>query len=358
MKLKKISHSTTPLAFLADGKLVTYHGGKIMIFKEDSIVKSIPIRISIKERLLGWSRLFSRLLRFGVRSSLPIDDQNIILSVGNILYELNIETTYLSKGWCCKEGARPLALTEVRGINGFQDGFYFGEYLQNNKKNPVSIYRRVAQNKWESIYTFSNGLVNHVHNIVADPYNNCLWVLTGDFDEAAAIWKVTDNFNKVERIVYNDQKYRGCVAFATPNGLLYATDTPFSDNYIYLFKPNNQETIPLFHLHGSCIYGCMWKDNFVFSSTVEGDGRDESLWDFFFDREKGPGIIDEYVHLYIGNPDKGFKEIYSEKKDRLSFLFQFGAFKFPSGPNMSNDLFFQPVATTKNDLALLCFSDE
>lgn len=55
------------------------------------------------------------------------------------------------------------------------------------------------------VYTFPQGVISHVHNIIADPYRQCLWFFTGDFDDAAAIWKVTNGFKKVERVVYGDQ---------------------------------------------------------------------------------------------------------------------------------------------------------
>ncbi len=92
----------------------------------------------------------------------------------------------------------------------------------------------------------------------------------------------------------------------------------------------------------------------MFSSTVEGDGRNTSKLEFFFGRKRGAGIKDDYVHLYCGNLSGGFKEIYKEKKDRLPFYtFQFGVFKFPYGVNNSDSLYFQPVATDRNDLGLV-----
>lgn len=195
---------------------------------------------------------------------------------------------------------------------------------------------------------------NHIHNIVADKYRNCLWIFSGDFDHAAAIWKVTDGFKSVEYFAGNDQKFRGCVVHALPEGILYATDAPFADNSIYLFDPNKKTSNALFDIHGSCIYGCSWNDEYVFASTVEGDGRNMSRWEFLFSRKKGPGIKDNYVHLYKGNLKNGFQEIYKVKKDLMPYYtFQFGVFKFPYGDNNTDTLYFQPIATTYNDLSIL-----
>lgn len=301
---------------------------------------------------MGNSHILMRLMRFGIRAAETIDEESVVLSIRNTLYELNVETGRLSEGFFCGKRIRPLIFTKLNGINGFDDGLYFGGYLSNREKRPVDIYHRTGEDKWNVIYTFPQGTINHVHNIVADPYRNCLWVFTGDFDKSAAIWKVTDGFNKVECIACDDQKWRGCVAFALPEGLLYATDTPFAENHIYFMKDNSSiETIA--DISGSCIYGCQWKDKFVFSSTVEADGRDETIWKLLTSKKLGSGIKDDYVRMYVGNLANGFKEVYKEKKDWLPFIFQFGVFKFPAGVNNGDTLYFQPVATRENDMSLM-----
>lgn len=107
-------------------------------------------------------------------------------------------------------------------------------------------------------------------------------------------------------------------------------------------------------IDGSCIYGCQWKDKYVFSTTVEGDGRNTSRMEFYFGRKRGAGIKDDYVHMYCGNLKDGFKEVYKEKKDCMPYYtFQFGVFKFPYGVNNTDTLYFQPVATRDNDLRLM-----
>ena len=358
MVLKRISSKTSPLCFLPDGKLVCYQHGDILIFEGKKEVRRLSLFNSSRERLLGRSKLISRLLRLGVRAAENIDDERIVLSIGNMLYELNVNTGVLSKGYFCGEGIRPLLFTTVANNEGFEDGIYFGGYLGNMDKNPVNVYHRVGEDNWKVVYTFLKGAINHVHAIVSDPYRNCLWIFTGDFDDSAAIWKVTDGFKKVERVACNDQKFRGCVAFVLPEGLLYATDAPFADDYIFLMNPDTFEVKELFPIDGSCIYGCKWKDNYVFSSTVEGDGRNTPKMEFLLGRKRGAGIKDEYVHMYMGNLKDGFREIYKEKKDRMPYYtFQFGVFKFPYGINNSDVLYFQPVATKNNDQNLMAYSE-
>lgn len=348
---------TTPLCLLPDGRLVCYQHGDIFIHEKGQVLQRFTLFKSFKERALGRIKLISRLFRLGIRTAEAIDNTTIVFSVGSMLYEFNLNTGLLSKGYHCGEGIRPLIFTIVNNIDGISGGIYFGGYLGNMSKQPVNIYHRIGVDEWEIVYTFSQGTINHVHNIIPDKYRKCLWVFTGDFDDASAIWKVTDNFKNVKCVVCNDQKYRGCVVYALQEGLLYATDAPFEDDYIYLMNTDTYEVKEIFPIHGSCIYGCKWKDNYVFSSTVEGDGRNMSRLEFYLGRKRGAGIKDDCAHMYIGNLHKGFKEVLKEKKDCMPFYtFQFGVFKFPYGVNNTDTLYFQPVATKKHDLDLMSLS--
>lgn len=343
---------------MPDRKLVCYQYGDIIILKDKVEIKRLTILTNIRERTLGRFNYFYRLLRLGIRAAEVIDREHIVFSIGNYLYELNINTGALSDGFYCGDGIRPLIFTKVKNINGFEDGIYYGGYLGNMDKKPVNIYRRIGVDQWKVCYTFKKGTINHVHTIVPDPYRQCIWIFTGDFDEAAAIWKVTDGFARVERVACNDQKYRGCVVFASLEGLLYATDAPFADDFIYLMNPETYEVKELLPIDGSCIYGCQWKDKYVFSSTVEGDGRNMSLFEWLITRKRGAGIKDNYVHMYMGNLQDGFREIYKVEKDCMPFYtFQFGVFKFPYGENNCDTLYFQPVATKHNDLDLMAYSE-
>ena len=356
--ITRVAKGITPILLAPNDKLICYQHGDIVVLDEGVEKSRIRVLNSFRERVIGKCDIFNRLLRLGIRASVALDNNNIIFSIGNILYELNIEKKEMSEGYYCGEGIRPLIFTKVEGITGISDGIYFGGYLGNFEKRPVNIYKRCSKDKWEVVYTFEQGSINHVHNIVPDPYRECLWIFTGDYDDSAAIWRVTNGFKKVERVACNDQKFRGCVAFALPEGLLYATDAPFADDYIYLMNPQTLEVKELFPIDGSCIYGCQWKDNYVFSSTVEGDGRNTPKIEFLFGRKRGAGIKDSFVHMYCGNLKDGFREIYKEKKDGMPYYtFQFGVFKFPYGINNSDVLYFQPVATKVNDQHLMAYSE-
>lgn len=351
-KVRIIKKHTTPLCFLPSGDLVCYQFGKLLIMRDDKCISEHLLFPHRKEIILGRINLLYRLFRLGVRAAEAIDENRIVLSVGNYIYEYDFIEHNLSHGYYIGDGIRPLIFTSVKGVNGFEDCLCFGGYKSNKNKEPIHIYKRLNVDKWDIVYTFAKGHINHVHNIVVDNYRHCLWAFTGDFDEASAIWRITDNFRSVKRVLYNDQKYRGCVIYPIKEGLLYATDSPFARNYIYLMK-EDYSIDTICEIDGSCIYGCKLGDKFVLSTAVEPDGRHNTRWKLLTSRKRGAGIKDMYTHLYYGNILEGFSEVYREKKDIWPFIFQFGVFKFPNGLNKSHKVYFQPVATAHHDLDLM-----
>lgn len=355
MQVSVIDRRLSPLCYLPNGKLVCYRDGRILVYEGDAEECSFPIPVSTKERLLGKCRITYRFFRLGIRSAVALNDKTIIIALGDCLYEVDVQNGRVSEGHQLEAHVRPLFFSTVQRIEGFEDGIYFGSYIGDLAKIAMHIYKRVGEDRWEAVYTFPKCSINHVHNIIPDPYRNCLWVMTGDFDDAAALWKAEKGFEHVERVLCGNQRYRGCVGFALPEGLLYATDSPFQDNYIQLLKPD-MTIQTLSNLDGSCIYGTKWGEDYVFESSVEPDGIYKNMLDVAFHWKKGSGIKNRYTHLYVGNLENGFKEVYKLKKDWWPFIFRFAAFIFPSGDTKGSAQYFQPIATSRNDLSLMKLS--
>lgn len=290
----------TPLCWLPSNNIVCYKDGLIMVLKDGLVESRIPTHISIKERYLGKIGYLNRFLRLGIRVSIALDDKKIVYLKANKLYELNLTNHVISNGFSCEKGTRPLLFTKVKDIEGFDDGIYFGGYLGNMAKNPVNIYHRIGVDNWEVVYTFPHGAINHVHNIVADNYRNCLWIFTGDFDEAAAIWKVTDNFKRVERVVCNNQKYRGCVAYSLPEGLLYATDAPFTDDYIYLMNTDTFELKKSSRLERVVSMAVSGKTSMCFLQQLKGMVEILHLWNSFLEGNVVPVLrMTMYICIWV-----------------------------------------------------------
>ena len=180
-------------------------------------------------------------------------------------------------------------------------------------------------------------------------------ILTGDFENSSAIWIAENNFNKVYPVLRGKQDYRSCVAFPTKEGLLYGTDSQFQQNSIrLLYKDTNWNTRKIFDVNGPIIYGSKIKDDFCFSTSVEGESSNKGKVLQYFDTKKGKGVITNYSHIIKGNLNDGFEVVYKNKKDIYPFiLFQFGTVIFPTGENNSDSVFFNVNALKNHDQSIV-----
>ena len=93
------------------------------------------------------------------------------------------------------------------------------------------------------------------------------------------------------------------------------------------------------------------------STTVEGDSLKKGKIGKFFDREPGPGILNNESHILSGDLESGFNVVLKNNKDSWPFiLFQFGTVIFPSGINDSDKLVVYNIALTKNDLNTVIYN--
>lgn len=345
-------NSTFPVCHLSNNEILVFRRGRFEIYdiflnKFEFIVN---YHLSYFDLFVYNFDLLVRIFRKGVRCGYLVEKNLVVLCLDKKVLEIDLKNKSLSRGFKTPDGSRPLVFTSISGIKGFIDGVYFGGYKSNPNKNSVSIYRRVSADEWVDVYTFPAGEIEHIHNIVQDPFRDVLYVFTGDFENSSAIWVVEDNFNSIKAVVRGQQIFRACVGFSTVDGLIYATDSPFSENSIRILKYSdglwNSSLVKI--INGPSIYGCIWKDKFVFSTSVEGDGRKVNLSYKLFGRSRGKGILDDNSIIYIGDYTNGFEPIYKIKKDFLPFyLYQFGVLIFPTGKNDSNILPVYHIATRK-----------
>jgi hypothetical protein len=295
-----------------------------------------------------------RIFRLTIRCSIKYNNELLIFSIGKKIFELDLKTLQISSGFILKN-SRPFSFEEVKGVSSVADGIYFGEYKINSLQKSVSIYKRVGIDNWKVVYDFPEGTIEHVHRIISDEYNDTVYILTGDFEDSAAIWEVKDNFEIVRPLLRGSQDYRACVAFSTSKGLVYGTDSPFSKNSIrVLQKDLNGEwcSVEICSINGPCLYGIKFNDEFVFSTSVEGEGNSSNLFYNLINNRRGKGIIDENISVYKGSLKNGFELIYQNKKDKLPYLlFQFGAICFPSGEVIGEFLPMFEIATKKNSMS-------
>jgi hypothetical protein len=252
--------------------LLCYKFGKIGTVNLNDPRMDIVLKLpfSWKYDILSGSKLLARLLRLDARYGIQIESDRFIVVRDKMFYEIDIQTKNISQGFQLPRGNRPLNIVSI-DVEGFDKALYFGEYFGNPELGRVRVYKRIACDKWVSVYEFPSGEIRHVHNIISDNRNKCVWILTGDWGKSAAIWRTTNNFTKVEAVCRGDERFRSCVAFPYNEGLLYATDSPTQKNALYRLynKDGKWEIATVAEINGSVIYGSTTADALIFSTVVE-----------------------------------------------------------------------------------------
>jgi hypothetical protein len=297
--------------------------------------------------------------RLGVMAGIS-SNEDYFFTYGKKIYRYNIGNETLTAEFSFENGRGPLQFSNINCISGFEDSICFGEYIGNHSRKPVCIYQRAKHGEWQVKYKFEQGDINHIHALIPDHFNQCVWVLTGDFEHSAAIYKATRNFEVVEPVVSGKQHFRACVAFPTQEGLLYATDTQIEKNSIRILSNIDGEWVSkkIYDINGSCIYGCEVKDYFIFSTSTEPCSKPKNKLLSWIDNKPGPGILENKSDVIsYSKVTQNIEILFSKKKDFFPYrVFQFGTIMFPSGQNKHNTLFAYNVGNEKNDLSTEVFT--
>jgi hypothetical protein len=291
----------------------------------------------------GWRRRFSvmnrltaRLFRDGFHALTTHSSGSLIAAVPGAIITLRHNESEFLRTHTITRGTRPLHITTVPG-----GAAYWGEYFDNPTREEVHIYASTdAGTTWNVAYTFPKGAIRHVHNIVHDPWQNCLWMLTGDYGDECRILRTSCDFKSVDTVLQGNQQARAVALVPTEDGLYFSSDTPLEANYIY--RLDRQGALSqLAPISSSSIYGCSVGDQIFFSTMVEPSEVNR-------DRE---------VRIYNGNLSTGWQPMLSWPKDRWPMsLFQYGNAFLPDGSNTTKFLAVTTVAVEADDMVTSLYS--
>ncbi len=332
--------------YVSDNSILYYRFGKLYYESGERVISCVLQKSSLK-RFASRMRLVERFLRLSPRTSIKLDDNHFLISYDGKVYHwdvcqnvLQIEHAFRS------EMNNPLSFTRIKGVDGFDDSIAYGEYFVNPSRKSVKIWMRSNGGEWNNVYQFEGNII-HIHTLIPDRINNCVYILTGDFGDEAAIWVASNNFKEVVALKKGEQRFRGCVGFATVNGLLYATDAPTEPNALYLLS-HDGEANKVMDMPGPTIYGMEHNGVYYFATSVEPDSS-LPTWKYFLSRKHGLGIKDNYTHVISGNFEKGFREIAKYEKDFWPLtLFQFANVLFPES-ELKDTICMMPVSVKRYD---------
>jgi hypothetical protein len=282
------------------------------------------------------TRLSSRVLRDGFHALTVVPSGEIVAAVPGSIVSLSSNETEFRVTHRITRGTRPLHITAVP--NGT---VFWGEYFDNPARDEVHIYAAVDQgSRWEVAYTFPKDAIRHAHNIVHDPWGNCLWVLTGDYGHECRILRGSCDFSQVDVVLEGNQQARAVALVPTEGGLYFSSDTPLEENYIYHLDRRGTVS-KLAPLSSSSICGCRVGRDIFFSTMVEPSTANP----------------DRNVRIYGGRDGHDWRPLLAWQKDRWPLaLFQYGNAFLPDGNNTTPFLATTTIAVKSEDMVLSLYS--
>ena len=289
-----------------------------------------------RRRLSVANGLSARLFRDGFHALAILPAGGLVAAVPGAIVTLRQNESEFRTTHVITRGTRPLHITAVPG-----GAVFWGEYFDNASRGEVHIYASGDGGAtWSVAYTFPKGAIRHIHNIVFDPWENCLWVLTGDYGDECRILRASCDFKDVEVVLQGNQQARAVALVPTEDGLYFSSDTPLESNFVYRLDRAGALT-RLASLSSSSIYGCRVQNRIFFSTMVEPSEVNR----------------DRRVRIYGGGSAEDWRPLLAWKKDRWPIgLFQYGNAFLPVGDNTTNFLAVTTIAVQSDDMVTSLYS--
>ncbi len=287
-------------------------------------------------RPLWWRTLSSRsgltfrLFRDGFHALAVLSSGDLVAATPGAIVKLASGEAEFRDTHKLVRGTRPLHIAATPG-----DHVFWGEYFDNPQRDEVHIYASTDRGStWNVAYTFPKGAVRHVHNMVYDQWQDCLWILTGDNGSECRILRASCDFRSVDVVLSGNQQARAVALVPTPEALYFSSDTPLEANHVYCLDRRGTLT-ELAELSSSSTYGCRVGEAVFFSTMVEPSQVN----------------VTREVCVY-GSPDGArWQRALAYRKDAWPMgWFQYGNAFFPDGRNTSGLLAVATVAVEHADL--------
>jgi hypothetical protein len=280
------------------------------------------------QRFISRSRLGQRLARFMFYNVLPLGEDRVFLT-------FNRDAGIIDGGRFQEiEGIiRPFRVLRGAAAVSAAGAVYLGEYLYNEKREPIHIYRCLpGESRAEVAHTFSAGEIRHVHGVYRDPYTSAIWCASGDHPHEARLLRTDDEFVSLQTVGSGDETWRTVSLQFTQDAIYYASDAEFRQNLIYRLDRATSERTIVGEIDGPVYYSHAIGDDLFFAVTAELCPSQKepmaSLW------RVGAGDVLEQV--YRVKKDLGARK-------RLTLPFMPGTLHFPGGPGSEGGSFLYGV---------------
>lgn len=285
---------------------------------------------NILQKILSVSRLSRQLLREGLHHLVPLKNGDIFVTGKKKAYTVskNGKIKNIFQGYVGNKPAHQGICVTPNGT------LFFGEYSVNlDHKNETKLYRSLDNGiTFETILTFPQN-IRHIHFVKYDPYEDCLWLGTGDADNECHLMRSCDNGDTWETVGTGNQDWRAIGVCFNEDYLIWGTDAGSvpDQNHIIRMDRKTRKIEIIANAEGPC-HGCgSFADGRVFISTGVEGGENEK---------------DRYARLKEIKNNKT-ADVLKIKKDCLPLILQYGVMRFPGGTHNSSKVVFTTMALSR-----------
>jgi len=280
--------------------------------------------------IAAWSRLAQRVLRFMVTNVVRLTNGDLFVT-----FDKTVGIVRDGKYQQLQGLQRPCRVLRSACAMDYNGDVYFGEYLANDERAEMHIYRYIAgSDRLDVAYTFPANSIKHVHGVYFDEFTGSLLCLTGDKDPECRMIRTFDGFKTMEAIGEGDESWRAVSILFSRDCFFYGTDAEFRENNILSVDRTDLSRTTLGQVSGTVFYSKRLGDDLFFTTTAEN----------------APSQIENVAALWHVNADGKCREIAKFKKDRWhGTLFMFGTIHFPCLNNFSDKLYFSLVGVNEDN---------
>lgn len=273
----------------------------LYIQSDGEITHFSTLPMSLFERIAVKFHLLSRFLRLGIHHLVADGVGGYYCVYNKMCIRLSSRGDVIGKP-VRLVGGRPLK------VDVFENKLIYGEYRSNEERSPVSVWSFDGK---VNVSLFSLEGPRHIHAVKT--VCEQVYFSTGDYGNEAGI-RVWDG-KDIKTLFEGTQQFRAVDFEVMGNAILYGTDTPLEQNYIYLFSASG-ETEKVQKVSGSVFYmsnqaGFIWLATAVEPSKYNTH-RSVELWCCSRENLRDWVLVDEFK-----------KDIWPMK------LFQYGQIQFP-----------------------------
>jgi len=281
-------------------------------------------------------RLGQRLLRFMVTNAVEIGDREYFVT-----FDRSVGVVRRGRYFPLNGLARPCRVLRSACAIDQRGDIYFGEYLANEDRGPMRIYRYASgSDAVETVLTFPENSIRHIHGIYFDRYTSSLVCLTGDRKSECKMLRSVDGFNSVETIGEGDETWRAVSMLFTDSSMMYGTDAEYRSNKIFEIDRLTNNRQPIGNVTGTVFYSKQVGTDLFFATTAEN----------------APSQDENVAAIYHIDDTRQCREIARFAKDRWhKALFMLGTIHFPYANEFHDKLYFSVVAT-ESDNRTFCIS--